>query len=57
MKYQIKVTFESDRALTALELDELLDSLILQVEDPTTRDGDGVDYQLSNQAIKNIKGN
>jgi hypothetical protein len=57
MKYQIKVTFESDRALTALELDELLDSLILQVEEPTTRDGDGVGYELSNQAIKNIKGN
>ena len=54
MKYQIKVTFESDRALTALELDELLDSLILQVEDPTTRDGDDVGYELSSQLVEII---
>jgi hypothetical protein len=54
MQYQIKITFNSDRALTALELDELLDSLALQVEEPTTRDGDEVDYQLSDQLVEII---
>jgi hypothetical protein len=56
MQYEIKVTFESDRALTALELDELLDSLALQVEEPTNHNGDDVEYQLSNQSIKTFKG-
>jgi hypothetical protein len=54
MQYQIKVTFESDRALTALELDELLDSLALQVEEPTTHNGDDVGYELSNQLVEII---
>lgn len=45
MKYEIKVTFESNRALTALESDELLDSLALQVEEPVTSGGDNVTYE------------
>jgi hypothetical protein len=54
MQYQIKVTFESDRALTALELDELLDSLALQVEEPTNHNGEDVDYELSSQLVEII---
>jgi hypothetical protein len=54
MKYEIKVTFESDRALTALELDELIGFLALQVEEPTTHDGDDVGYELSSQLVEII---
>jgi hypothetical protein len=56
MQYQIKVTFESDRALTALELDELIGFLALQVEEPTTHDGDDVEYELSGQLVEIIQG-
>ena len=47
MKYQIKVTFESDRALTGEELNELLDTIALQAEEPATLTGDDVDYITS----------
>ena len=56
MQYEIKVTFESDRQLSDDELNEIMDALALQVEEPTTHDGDDVDYQLSNQSIKAYKG-
>jgi len=54
MKYQIKVTFESDRQLTEYEIFEIMDALALQVEEPTTRDGDGVGYELSGQLVEII---
>jgi hypothetical protein len=53
VKYQIKVTFESNRTLTALELDELLDSLALQVEEPVTSGGEDVTYETSNIGVTN----
>ncbi len=56
MLYQMKVTFESDRQLTNEELEEIMDALILQVEEPTTHDGDGVGYELTNQSIKTYRG-
>ena len=53
MKYQIKVTFETDRALTALELDELLDSIALQVEEPVTSGGQDVTYETKDIEVTN----
>lgn len=53
MQYQIKVTFESDRALTGDELDELLDTIALQVEEPATRDGEDADYITNAVAVSN----
>lgn len=53
MKYEIKVTFESNRALTALESDELLDSLALQVEEPVTSGGEDVTYETKEIEVTN----
>lgn len=53
MKYQIQVTFESDRVLTSDELNELLDTIALQVEEPTTLSGDEMDFITSAVAVSN----
>lgn len=47
MQYQIKVTFESDRKLTATELGDLLNQVAVQVEEPVTWEGDDVEYVTS----------
>lgn len=53
MKYQIKVTFESDRALTGDELNELLDTIALQVEEPATLSGEEMQFTTSAVAVSN----
>lgn len=39
-KYSIKVSFSTDRRLTADELDHLLNAVAVQVEDPSGLNGD-----------------
>ena len=51
MKYQIKVTFESDRKLTATELGDLLNQVAVQVEEPVTWEGEDVEYFTSKVKI------
>jgi len=44
MQYEIKVRFETDRAITHQERDDLLASVLAQVEEPVTYPGDDATY-------------
>lgn len=37
MKYTLTVSFETDREMTADEYDELIHSVVVQVQEPNTR--------------------
>lgn len=43
--YEIKLSFQTDRDLTAEELDNLEGALTLQIEEPTNSDQEDEDYQ------------
>ena len=45
MRYRITTTFVTDRNLTQKELDDLCDSISLQVEEPQDRKGEECDYE------------
>ena len=51
--YTFKISFNSDRKLTADELDHLLNALAVQVEDPSGLDGDKrASFTVSNIAYE-----
>lgn len=54
--HKVVITFETDRELSAEELDHLETALITQVLEPATLDGEDVDYQTYNQVITTTEG-
>ena len=53
MQYSIKVTFESDQALTNEELETLEGMMALQIEEPTDFQGEELELVLKNVGVSN----
>ena len=56
-KYQMFISFETDRVLSSDEEDNLIGHVAPQIEEPTTHEGDDEEYLTSNLQItlKEIK--
>lgn len=51
-RYTVTITFETNRELTAEELDQVETELITQVLEPADQEGEGVDWESSSQVIE-----
>jgi hypothetical protein len=51
-KYKITLTFESDFDLEQVQIDDLVDSLNLQIQEPQTWKGERENYETSNINIE-----
>lgn len=56
MQHEITIKFESDRELTQAEIDSLLTTVVVQVEEPAIEDGDNgyveAEWESSNITIE-----
>ena len=50
--YKIEITFKSNTKLTVNELDELENSILLQIEEPTDYDQNSAEYETSQATYK-----
>ena len=50
-KYQMLVSFETDRVLSSEEEDNLIGHVVPQIEEPATHEGDDEEYSTSNLKI------
>jgi hypothetical protein len=57
MKYKIELTFSTDKDLTNDQSMELINSLLLQIEEPTDYDQNDQDYETSeiNYKMEEVK--
>jgi hypothetical protein len=57
MKYKIEITFSTDKDLTDDQSMELINSLLLQIEEPTDYDQNDQDYETSeiNYKMEEVK--
>ena len=52
MKYEITVSFNTDRALTDNELDTLLTAITVQIEEPADEFGNDVEFTTNEITVK-----
>lgn len=52
MKYTIEVSFNADRELTQMELDQLLFALSVQIEEPVNAQGDDEEFTTSEITVE-----
>ena len=50
-KYQMLISFDTDRVLSSDEEDNLIGHVAPQIEEPTTYEGDDEEYSTSNLRI------
>lgn len=56
-KYQMLISFETDKELSSDEQDNLVGHVAPQIEEPITSDGDDEEYSTSNLQISLIQNN
>ena len=50
-KYQMLISFDTDKALSSVEEDNLIGHVAPQIEEPITSEGDDEEYSTSNLKI------
>ena len=56
-KYQMLISFDTDKALSSDEQDNLIGHVAPQIEEPITSDGDDEEYSTSNLQISLTQNN
>jgi hypothetical protein len=56
-KYQMLISFDTDKALSSNEEDNLIGHVAPQIEEPITSDGDDEEYSTSNLQISLTQNN
>jgi hypothetical protein len=56
-KYQMLISFDTDKALSSVEEDNLIGHVAPQIEEPITSDGDDEEYSTSNLQISLTQNN
>ena len=56
-KYQMLISFDTDKALSSEEEDNLIGHVAPQIEEPITSDGDDEEYSTSNLQISLTQNN
>jgi hypothetical protein len=55
MKYTIEISFNADRELTQIELDQLIFALSVQIEEPVNAQGNDEEFTTSEITVKAAK--
>jgi len=56
-KYQMLISFDTDKALSSVEEDNLIGHVAPQIEEPITSEGDDEEYSTSNLQISLTQSN